>query len=176
MVYNAPGASDFRQKGGTLAEKITDELALIDTELDTLTTANGKAAINIVDLTANIGTTSALATSGVDLADGSGGTTYAVWVAPVACTITGVITSLTEAYVKDTSDAKIEIVDNAASPVTKFTYTLPEAGRAAKNLVVHTTIASAALAAGDILNLKITSTGSSSGTGHAKVFLRYTIN
>lgn len=33
-TYTAPGASDFRQKGGTLAEKITSELALIDAKFD----------------------------------------------------------------------------------------------------------------------------------------------
>jgi hypothetical protein len=60
--------------------------------------------------------------------------------------------------------------------VTKFTYTLPIGGRPVKNVVVHTTIASAAMAAGDALDLKITVTGNSSATGRVKVFLRYTLD
>lgn len=40
MVYTALGASDFRQKGGSLVEKITSENALIDTELDALAAAD----------------------------------------------------------------------------------------------------------------------------------------
>lgn len=34
MGYNAPGASTFRSKGGSLADKITYELSQIDTEFD----------------------------------------------------------------------------------------------------------------------------------------------
>lgn len=168
MSYTAINERTFRDKAGSLAKKICYELGLIDTAIDT-------ASINLIDLTPSKGTDTALATAGVDLASGSDATYYAVFVAPVACTITGVVTALTEVYKKDTTDAKIEILDNAAQPVTKFTYTLVD-GRAAKNMIVHTTIASAALAAGDILNLKITATGSSQGTGYAKVFLRYIIN
>ena len=42
MGYNAPGASTFRSKGGSLAEKITYELNQIDTEFDAgLKTAKG---------------------------------------------------------------------------------------------------------------------------------------
>lgn len=168
MTYTQTNLAGLRTKAGSLLQKLYSEFGLVKTELD-------KTGINIVDLTPSKGTDTALATAGVDLAAGSNATYYAVWVAPVACTITGVITALTEAYKKDVTDAKIEIVDNAGTPVTKFTYTLVD-GRAAKNMIVHTTIASAALAAGDILNLKITATGSSSGTGYAKVFLRYTID
>lgn len=36
MTYTAKTAIEFRQEAGTLAQKITSELALIDTELDTL--------------------------------------------------------------------------------------------------------------------------------------------
>ncbi|MCK5431440.1 MAG: hypothetical protein KAJ03_01785 [Gammaproteobacteria bacterium] len=36
MVYTSKNVKEFRQEKGTLAEKITSELALIDTELDTL--------------------------------------------------------------------------------------------------------------------------------------------
>lgn len=132
--------------------------------------------VHIVDLTASMVSSTSLAANGADLASGTNATFYAVWCAPVACTIVSMDTFLTEAYVKQTTDAKIEIIDNAASPVTKVTYTLPAAGRAVKTYVSTTTIASAALAAGDILALKITATASSSGTGHAKVLMRYTID
>lgn len=36
MTYTAPGAATFVRKGGSLSSKITPELSLIDTELDTL--------------------------------------------------------------------------------------------------------------------------------------------
>lgn len=36
MTYTAPGAATFVRKGGSLSSKITSELSLIDTELDTL--------------------------------------------------------------------------------------------------------------------------------------------
>ena len=51
---------------------------------------------------------------------------------------------------------------------------MPAAGRAAKTSVT-TTPASAALAAGDILDLHITASGNS-GTGFVDVILLYTIN
>ena len=82
---------------------------------------------------------------------------------------------LTEAYVKDTNDAKIEIVTEAASPVTIATRTLTAAGEAVKTKH-STTPTVAAVTAGTILNLKITVSASSTGTGHAKVFMRYTID
>lgn len=173
MTYTAPGASTFRTNAGSLADKVTTELGLIDTELDTL---SGRTLIQTVDLTASMVSSTSLAANGADLASGTDATYAAVWCVPVACTIVSMETYLTEAYVKDTTDAKIEILDNAGSPVTKVTYTLPAAGRAVKSHVSTTTIASAALAAGDILALKITATASSTGTGHAKVLLRYTVD
>jgi hypothetical protein len=178
MTYTATGAGAFRDKGGSLTEKLGAEFAAIKVETDSLRTAGGKAAINIVDLTASTVSSTSLAANGVDLASGTDHTYYAVWVAPVACTILYMDTILTEAYVKETNDAKIEIIDNAGSPVTRVTYTLPTAGRAVKSLVSTAPVsgATAALAAGDILALKITETLSSSGTGHAKVMLRYTVD
>jgi hypothetical protein len=175
MTYTQTALDILRSKGGSLLKKIYYEFGLVKTELDALLTANGKAAINTEDLTASMVSSTNLAANGVDIASGSNATFYAVWCAPVACTIVSMDTFLTEAYIKETTDAKIEIVDNAASPVTKCTYTLPVGGRAVKTMV-STTPTSAALAAGDILNLAITATASSTGTGHAKVFLRYTIN
>lgn len=176
MTLAAFTAAAFRNSLGTLSEKIAVMYAAIKAETDSIRTANGKSAINIVDLTASMISSTDLASNGADLASGTSATFAAVWCVPVACTIVGMDTFLTEAYVKETNDAKIEIVDNAGTPVTKVTYTLPTAGRAVKSMVNTTTIASAALSAGDILALKITTTLSSSGTGHAKVMLRYTID
>jgi len=171
MVYNATGAGAFRSKAGSLSEKICAEFSQIDTAIDS-------AKINIVDLTASMNSSTSLAANGVDLASGTNHTYYAVFMAPVACTIVSMDSYLTEAYVKETTDAKIELIDNAASPVTRATYTLPLAGRAVKTMVSTAPVSSAtaALAAGDMLNLAITESAASAGTGHAKVFLRYTVN
>jgi hypothetical protein len=178
MTYVAPGRTFLKNRLGTDSSVIVGELAKIDTELDTLTTANGKAAVNIIDLTASMNSSSSLAANGVDLASGTNHTYYAVFIAPVACTIVSMESILTEAYVKETTDAKIELIDNAGSPVTRVTYTLPAAGRAVKSMVSTAPVDStkAILAAGDILNLATTESASSSGTGHAKVFMRYTVN
>lgn len=168
MSYNAPGPSAFRSKGGSLAEKITYELGLIDTEIDA-------AKIKIVDLTASMVSGTSLAANGVDLASGSNATYYAVFCAPVDIHVISMDDFLTEAYVRETTDAKIEIVTEATSPVTIATRTLTAAGETVKSK--HSTApAVTAVTAGTILNLKITASASSIGTGHAKVFMRYTID
>jgi hypothetical protein len=183
MTYTAITRTAFRQKAGTLSEKLATEFALIDTELDTLagadttlTTATGKAAIKYAHLTAGLGTRTAVATTGVDLASGSDAVYYGVFAPGVAITIVGMVTCLNETYAKDTTDAIITIKDRTASPVTKVTYTLPIGGSAAKTIVTTTSIASASVASTDILDLYITATGSSSGTGYVDVWLKYTIN
>jgi hypothetical protein len=176
MTYTQSTLEALRNKAGSLLNKLYTEFGLVKTELDSISAINVRALPNVYNLTAGMGTQTALATAGVDIASGANATYYAVFVAPAACTITGMITYLTEAYVKDTTDAKIELKDEAGSPVTKVTYTLPAAGRAVKTTVVHTTIASASLVAGDALDLVITASGSSSGTGYARVFLRYTLD
>ena len=165
--YTAPNQFFLKNTPGTDASVLAAELAKIDAAIDT-------SKLQFAELTYGMGTDTALATSGVDLAAGSNAQYYARFVAPQAITIVGMATYLTEAYLKETTDAKIELLDEAASPVTKVTYTLPTP-RAAKTLVI-TTPASAALAAGDALDLKITATGSSTGTGHARVVLIYTVN
>jgi hypothetical protein len=81
---------------------------------------------------------------------------------------------LTEAYVKETDNAKIEVKDDAGSPNTIFTRTLTAAGEAVK--AVHTTLPAtgmANIAAGTRLDLAITHTDSTSGTGHALVYIEY---
>lgn len=175
MTYTAKTTSELRAIKGTQAEILSAELALIDTELDTQATATGKAAINYALLTAGMGTRTAVATSGVDLASGSNAVYYGVFQAPQAMTIVGMVTVPNEAYVKDTTDAQVILKDRADTPVTKATYTMPAAGRAAKTFVT-TAPASASLAAGDILDLYITATGSATGTGHVDVILKYIIN
>lgn len=166
--FNAKNANQLRAKAGTQAEIISEEFALVDAAIDT-------AKIKTCLLTAGMGTRTAVATSGVDLASGSDAVYYGVFQATRAITITGMTTVLNEAYVYNTTDAKVTLKDRAASPVTKATYTMPQAGRAAKTSVT-TTPASASLAAGDILDLYITATGSSTGTGYVDVILEYTIN
>ena len=165
--YVAPNQFFLKNTPGTDASVIAAELAKIDAAIDT-------SKLRFVELTTGLGTDTALATSGVDVASGSDAQYYARFVAPQAMTIVGMATYLTEAYKKDVTDAKIELVDEASTPVVKVTYTFPTP-RVVKSLVV-TTPTSAALAAGDALDLKITATGASSGTGHARVVLIYTVN
>jgi hypothetical protein len=168
MVYTAPGKFFLKNRLGTDSLILSGELGKIDTAMDS-------ANLKYLDLTASMVSATNLAANGADIASGANATYYCVFVAPQALTLVGMVTYLTEAYVKETTDAKIELKDEAGSPVTKFTYTLPVAGRALKSTVV-TTPASAAMAQGDALDLVITATASSTGTGHAKVFLLYRIN
>lgn len=168
MTYTAPPYNFLKNAGGTDSSAIAAEFVKVDAAIDT-------ARIQPALLTAGMGTRTAVATSGVDLASGSNAVYYGVFQADRAMTIVSMVTVLNEAYVKDTTDAVVILKDRAASPVTKCTYTLPTAGRAAKTFVT-TTPASAALAAGDILDLYITASGSSSGTGYVDVILNYTID
>ena len=168
MVYTAPNQFFLKNRMGTDASVISDELEKIDTAIDT-------ASLVYVDLTASMVSSTSLAANGVDLASGTNATYHALFVAPYALTLVGMVTYLTEAYVKETTDAVIALKTEASSPVTKITYTLPVAGRAAKTMVI-TTPTDAAMAAGDALDMVITASASSTGTGHAKVFLIYKIN
>jgi hypothetical protein len=168
MVYTAPGQNFLKNSLGTDSSVIAAELGKIDAAIDS-------SSIKVMDLTASMVSSVSLAANGADIASGSNATFYCVFVAPVALTLVGMVTYMTEAYVKETTDAKVELKTEAASPVTKFTYTLPTAGRALKSMIT-TAPSSAAMAAGDALDLVITATGSSTGTGHVKVFLVYMIN
>lgn len=167
MVYTPITAAGFRNKPGTLSEKLAAEFVNVDTAVET-------ARIQTVDLTASMVSGTSLAANGVDLASGTNATFYAVFVAPAALTIIEMVTYTTEAYVKETTDAKIELKTEAASPVVKCTYTFPVGGRVVKTLV-STAPVSASLAAGDALDMVVTQSASTSGTGHAKVFLKYTV-
>ena len=165
--FTAKNAAQLRAKAGTKAETLAAEFASVDAAIDT-------AKIQQALLTAGMGTRTAVATSGVDLASGSDAVYYGVFHATQAMTITGMVTVLNEAYDKDGTDAVVILKDRAETPVTKCTYTMPATGRAAKTSET-TTPASAELAAGDILDLYITASGSS-GTGYVDVILLYTIN
>ncbi len=175
MAYTAKSAGTLRKIRGSLLEKIAGEFALIDTEIDAV---EAQAAIHkskFVLLTAGLGTRSAAATSGVDIADGTGGTTFGVFFAPVAITAVKLHVLANEAYAKDTTDAKIEIKDNTATPVVVFTHTPAAAGVAAGTLVsVSPATGKAAIAAGKRLDLVVTATGNSTGTGHVDLILEYT--
>jgi hypothetical protein len=174
MAYTAKSAGALRKIRGSLLEKIAGELALIGAEIDSV---GAQAAIHrskFALLTAGMGTRSDAATSGVDIADGTGGTTFGVFFAPVAITAVRLHVLANEAYAKDTTDAKIEIKDNSATPVVIFTHTPAADGVAAGTLVSTSPAAGkAAIAAGRRLDLVVTATGSSGGTGHVDVILEY---
>jgi hypothetical protein len=167
FLYTPPDRNFLKNRLGTDSELLANEFAKLGAFLD-------DAKIKTFDLTGSMISGTSLAASGVDIADGTNPTYPALFCADVPMTIVGMVTVMTEVYAKDTTDAKIEIKDNAGSPVTKCSITLPSAGRAAKTFVTTTPI-NATLAIGDILNLAITSTGAS-GTGHAKVLLKYIID
>jgi len=169
MTYTAISAEEFRGKPGSLSVKLNDEFSDIATEFSTKATEIDTASENSVVLGAS---GASLAASGFDVADGSGGTTYGVFVAPFDMTVSGGFVVMTEAYVKDTDDAVIEIKDNAAEAVTIASVTLDAEGVAA-GATADLTIDEASVSAGDILNVDITATAATSGTGHALVVLNY---
>lgn len=171
MSYSAPTAKAFREKPGSLSDKLVSEFSSIASEITTHATSK------FVVLTAGVGTPTALATAGIDLASGSNIQIYGAFVAPVNITVLKMHDYLTEAYVKETTDAKLEILDDAGSPNTIFTRTLTAAGEAAK--AFHSTSpesGKASIAAGTRLDLKATNSASSTGTGHAVVILEYVEN
>ena len=174
MTYTAPDAGTFRKVGGTLAQKICNELSDIETEFTSVsgefTKNNSKYAV----LTAGVGTNTALATAGIDLATGSDIQIYGVFFAPVNITVVTLHYYLTEAYVKDTDYAKIELYNDASSPVKIFGATLAAAGVAAKTHgEITPETGKAAITEGTRLDLKAVNTANSSGTGHAIVILEY---
>ena len=174
MAYTAKSAGTLRKIRGSLLEKIAGELALIGAEIDSVGAQTATHRSKFVLLTAGLGTRSDAETSGVDIADGTGGTTFGVFFAPVAITAVKLHVLANEAYIKDTTDAKIEIKDNTATPVVIFTHTPAADGVAAGTLVsVSPATGKAAIAAGKRLDLVVTATGSSSGTGHVDVILEY---
>ena len=174
MAYTAKSAGTLRKIRGSLLEKIAGELALIGAEIDSVGAQAATHRSKFALLTAGLGDRSAVETSGVDIADGTGGTTFGVFFAPVAITAVKLHVLANEAYAKDTTDAKIEIRDNSATPVVVFTHTPSADGVAAGALAsISPETGKAAIAAGKRLDLVVTATGSSSGTGHVDVILEY---
>lgn len=173
MAYSATDAKSFRIKKGSLSEKLAAEFSSIQNEFE-------RSNSHFVVLTAGVGTNTALATAGIDLASGSDIQVYGAFIAPCDIVLVKMHDYLTEAYVKspvgapDPIDAKIEIYNDATSPVKLFGRTLTAAGEAAK-LFTSTDPESGATAvtAGTRLDLKAVNTSSSSGTGHAIVILEY---
>lgn len=174
MSYTAPSAQELRNRGGTITDKIVTELDLIKTELDVIESGEALQQSKFANLNTNMVSASSLAASGIDLASGSDITMYGVWFAPVDITLIKMHDYITEAYVKDTTDAKIEIYNDAGTPAKLFGRTLTAAGEAAKS--VHSTSpesGKADVAAGTGIVLKAVNTGSSTGTGHAAVQIEY---
>lgn len=167
MTYTATDVKEFRTKAGTLAKKITDEFSDIESEIST---NKSKFAV----LTNNIGTPTALNTTGIDLATGSDIQVYGAFVAPVDITVVGMKDYLTEAYVKDTDDAAIEIYDDTGTPVKIFGRTLDATGEDAGTFTTTTPeTGEESITAGTRLDLKAVNTASATGTGHAIVIIEY---
>ena len=161
MTYTATTAQEFRRKKGTLSKKLTDEFTDIGNTVD-------KCTSKYVMLTSSDTTE---ATTGIDLASGSDITEYGVFVAPTDITIVSMKDYLTEAYVKDTDDAKIELYDDADTPNEIVSRTLDALGEDVGTFT-ETTVGED-ITAGTRIDLKAVNTASSSGTGHAIVMIEY---
>jgi hypothetical protein len=119
-----------------------------------------------------VGTT--LATSGIDLASGSDISQHGFFF-PTSVTLLKMHDYLSEAYVKDTDDALIEIYNEADTKI--FGRTLTAGGEAAgTHTQTNPETGEAFIAAGTGIYLKATNTASSSGTGHAIVIIEYVDN
>ena len=175
MTYSAKTADELRKIKGLRLDKIAAELKLIDTELDAKQAAIDANA-TAIDLHKSkfmllTPTEATLAASGVDLASGSDIEIHGFFF-PVNVTLVKMHDYLTEAYVKDTTDAKIEVYDEAGTKL--FGRTLDAGGEPAKQ---HTQTdpedGAENVNAGTGIYLKATNTGATSGTGHAAVIIEY---
>jgi len=168
MTYSAKTADELRKIKGLRLDKIAAELKLIDTELDAKQAAIDLHKSKFMLLTP---TEATLAASGVDLASGSDIEIHGFFF-PVNVTLVKMHDYLTEAYVKDTTDAKIEVYDEAGTKL--FGRTLDAGGEPAKQ---HTQTdpedGAENVNAGTGIYLKATNTGATSGTGHAAVIIEY---
>lgn len=170
MAYTATTGAVFRKIKGSLSQKLGSEFGNVQAGLDA-------AKLQRIDLSAGIGTATAIATAGIDIATGSNATYYGVFVADRPITVQKYLIYFTEAYVKLTTDAKVEIKNEAGTPAVKATYTCTATGEAAKSYVeVSPATGQAALAKGEALDIAITATASATGTGHVKVFMIYTVD
>lgn len=171
MTYTAKTAKEMRTQKGTLLYKVSTENGLIETEL----AAIPAAARKFLTLTPVTGTNTAIGTAGIDLASGADITVYGFWF-PKAATLVKMHDVLTEAYAKDTGDAKITVyADLAGGAALLFTRTLTAAGELVR--AAHATSPEAgasAIAAGTMVYLTAVHTEAGGGTGHALVSIEYT--
>lgn len=159
MAYTSPSGHKLRTTGGFRTDQIASLIATAERKYVILSRGDADAE-------------TALATAGIDLASGSNISLFGVYF-PQAVTLIAVHDYLTEAYAKNTTDAKIEVYTEAASPVKLFSRTLTAGGETVRSK--HSTAPEAgqeSLAAGTAVELRITATGAS-GTGHALVVLEY---
>ena len=173
MTYTAKTVTELRRIGGSPMKKVAAENALIDTELDTLNTQNDIHKSKFMNLTIGLGTDTAVGTTGIDLASGADIDRYGFFF-PVDVTLIAMHDYLTEAYVKETDDAKLEIYDDAGTPVKLFGRTLTSGGEAAKTATsTDPETDKANVDAGTAIMLKAVKTDATSGTGHAIVVVEY---
>lgn len=167
MAYTAPTL-------GTLNHGVKPWPVVLHNEFVKLQTVTAKAETKAVLLTAGMGTRTALATSGVDLASGSDAVYYGVFFAPVAITAVTLEILGNEVYLKNsTPDAAVILKDNAGTPNTIFTQTITALAAGGK-ISVSPQTGKASIADGTRLDLFVTSTGGS-GTGYVDVILKYTV-
>ncbi len=169
MTYTAKTAGQLKRIAGSMIEKIATEFGLIDAEIDT-------HKVHTVHLTAGLGTPTAQATTGVDLADGNDTTYYAVFVPPSDITITEVYVLMTEDYVEDTDAGSITLSapKQGIEGLTICTIALPGTGIVADSGLSGTISGTNGnVNAGKRLDITVVATGSSSGTGHAVVMMEY---
>lgn len=169
MTYTAKTAGQLKRIAGSMIEKIATEFGLIDAEID-------KQKVHSVVLTAAQGTITGEATTGIDLADGNDTTYYAVFVPPHDITVTRMTVLLTEAYVKDTTDAVIAL--SAPTQGTEGTdicsWTLPGTGAVQDYCHNVEPAGGVDINAGKRIDITVTATDTGgSGTGHAVVVLDY---
>ena len=166
MTYTAKTVTELRRIGGSPMKKTAAENALIDAEIDIQKS-------KFMNLTVGLGTDTAVGTTGIDLASGADIDRYGFFF-PVDVTLIAMHDYLTEAYVKETDDAKLEIYDDTGAPVKLFGRTMTAAGEAAKTATsTDPETDKADVDAGTAIMLKAVKTDATSGTGHAIVVVEY---
>jgi hypothetical protein len=169
MTYTAKGPNVLRNEKGSLLEKMYRENYEVESELGDVTDLAGT---HRVTLSAFTGTNTAAATAGIDLATGSD---ISVWgyVLPAAMTCGHMYDYLTEAYKKDTDDAKIEVWADDGVPTKLWTRTLTADGENAKAYHDTAALVATPIAQGTAIYLTAVNTAADSGTGHAIVTVEF---
>lgn len=178
MAYTATTARGFRDKKGTLSKKLGLEFAAIKVETDAL----GGRATSLEGRASSLeGTVGALRKehyhgliTPVVLNGGGSETVSNVFVPVEDIEITKISAILTEAYVKDTTDAKIEI--KLEDDTVVATLDLDEAG-VDKGEVLDFTIEDneEAIDAAELMKMVITETDSGGGTGAFVLVIEYKV-